>query len=139
MFCFSFHIFFFTIFPKIAFIQYLSVRLELGSRLFFKSVLYSIKIISLINNSHGNGATARVVLFDFRKAFDLIDHNILVQKLSTYDLPKRILCWIVDFLMDRKQRVKLAQDCFSEWRSVVAGVPQGTKLGPWLYLIMHDQ
>ena len=38
-------------------------------------------------NTDGNGATARVVLFDFRKAFDLIDHNILVQKLSTYDLP----------------------------------------------------
>ena len=87
-------------------------------------------------NTDGNSATVRVVLFDFRKAFDLIDHNTLVQKLSTYDIPKRILCWIVDFLTDRKQRVKLAQNIVSEWRSVVAGVPQGTKLGPWLYLIM---
>ena len=78
----------------------------------------------------------RVVLFDFRKAFDLIDHNILVRKLSDYDIPKHILCWIADFLSDRRQRVKLAQDCFSEWRYILAGVPQGTKLGLWLFLIM---
>ena len=36
----------------------------------------------------------------------------------------------------RKQRVKLGQDCFSEWRDAPAEVPQGTKLGPWLFIIM---
>ena len=71
-------------------------------------------------NTDGNGATARVVLLDFRKAFDLINHNVLVQKLSTKDIPNLIACWITDILMDRKQRVELAQDCYSEWRSVVS-------------------
>ena len=58
-------------------------------------------LISMTHNNYwyagadGNGATARVVLFDFRKTFDLIDHNVLVWKLSSYDIPRHILCWIV--------------------------------------------
>ena len=97
-------------------------------------------LISMLHNwyknTDGNGSTVRVVLFDFRKAFDLIDHAILMAKLTDYELPPWVLDWIADFLTDRKQRVKLAHDCYSDWGSVRAGVPQGTKLGPWLFLVM---
>ena len=89
-----------------------------------------------LQSTDGNGSTARVMLFDFRKAFDLIDHNVLVRKLSSYDFPTSVMRWILDFLSNRKQRVKMSSDCFSEWAELRAGVPQGTKLGPWLFLIM---
>ena len=51
----------------------------------------------------GNGATIRVVLFDYKKAFDLIDHRLVLHKLATYDIPQWVLEWITDFLTLRKQ------------------------------------
>lgn len=77
-----------------------------------------------------------MILFDFRKAFDLIDHTILMAKLRDFELPPWVLDWIADILTDRRQRVKLARDCYSDWGSVRAGVLQGTKLGPWLFLVV---
>ena len=97
-------------------------------------------LISMLHSCNkttdGNGSTNRVMLFDFRKAFDMIDHRILSDKLTNYDIPKTILHWILDFITGRSQRVKLSDDCVSEWKTVSAGVPQGTKLGPLFFLIM---
>ena len=87
----------------------------------------------------GNGATERVVLLDLKKAFDLIDHRILVGKLCLYDIPDPVISWIIDFLTSRKQRVKLGHDCFLKWGVVRAGIPQGTKLGSWLFIIMINE
>ena len=84
----------------------------------------------------GNGATIRTLLFDYKKAFDLIDHSILVTKLCALDIAPSVINWMIDFLSARSQRIKLSEDCVSEWGTVPPGVPQGTKLAPWLFLIM---
>ena len=64
-------------------------------------------------------------MIDFSKAFDRIDHNILLMKLSNLDVPP--ICAI--FLQDRQFRVKLGE-VRSNWKQINAGVPQGTILGP---------
>ena len=91
----------------------------------------TISAVWRIRSTDGNGAIARVVLFDFKKAFDLIEHGILVTKLSTCDIPDAVISWITDFLTSCKQWVKLGHDydCLSEQGVVPAGVPKDTKLG----------
>ena len=82
------------------------------------------------------GNLVRTVLFDFRKAFDLIDYRRLSDKIKQLNLPPSTINWLLDVLTGRVQRVKLTNNCFSRWSEIRAGVPQGTKLGPWLYVLM---
>ena len=57
---------------------------------------------------------SHVVLLDYRKAFDHVDHTVLVNKCKTYDLPNFIIRWLCAFLSDRSQRVRLGQE-LSDW------------------------
>ena len=80
-------------------------------------------------------AVIRSCLIDFSKAFDRIDHNILIHKLGLLIVPPILLNWCASFLQDRFQHVKLGH-VKSSWKSINAGVPQETKLGPLFFLVM---
>ena len=81
--------------------------------------------------------THAILLIDFSKAFDHIDHNILLDKLKTNGVPQICVEWQKAFLTSRTQRVKLA-NTKSDWTEVAGGVPQGTLSGPENFLNMID-
>ena len=76
----------------------------------------------------------RGVFLDISKAFDRVWHKGLIFKLKSYGIVGSLLCLLDDFLSERFQRVVLSGKA-SAWKKILAGVPQGSILGPLLFLI----
>ena len=86
-------------------------------------------LLALVNNKNID-----VVYLDFAKAFDKVDHAILMKKIEQFGIKGKLYEWIKNFLAGRHQQV-LVDNHLSRKEEVLSGVPQGTVLGPLLFLI----
>jgi hypothetical protein len=76
-------------------------------------------------------------LVDFSKAFDTVDHVLVVRKLNDLGFPGSIVNWVISYLTDRFQLVKI-DECFSDKLPINRGIVQGSGIGPYLYIVMEN-
>ena len=94
--------------------------------------------LTLLNNTILNGMDRRfltgMILIDLQKAFDTIDHEIFLMKFECMGFSKQTILWYKSYLENRTFRVNIEND-YSNLGNLNCGVPQGSILGPLIFLI----
>ena len=93
-----------------------------------------IELVDKITKAIENDEYTIGIFLDLSKAFDTVNHNILLQKLYFYGIRGKCHDWLKDYLANRKQVVKY-NNTRSVEMTITCGVPQGSVLGPLLFLI----
>jgi len=107
---------------------------QYGFRKGHSTDLAILDVVDNISKALDNNQSVIAVFMDLAKAFDTINHDVLEQKLSHYGIRGSMLNWLKSYLRNRVQMVKV-ENTFSSREIVQCGVPQGSILGPLLFLI----
>ena len=109
-------------------------ELQFGFRAGYSTTHALIHMTEAIRSALDSGSVTCGIFVDFQKAFDTVNHDILLKKLEHYGFRGVINDWFRSYLTDRKQKVAI-NGFESESKSLLHGVPQGSVLGPILFLI----
>jgi len=107
---------------------------------FLPSGITTSTLVSLIHHVASmleSNSFVRCLTIDFSKAFDAVNHEVLLQKVSTLHLPDNIHNWLVSFITDRQQKCKV-NGSISSCSAITHSIIQGSGIGPAFYIIMND-
>ncbi len=107
---------------------------QFGFRRHHSTETCCLAMLDKIYKKLDQGCLGGVVFLDLKKAFDTVNHTVLLRKLSSLGVSDPCLAWFASYLSNRRQTTKVEDACSSE-QTVLHGVPQGSILGPLLFLV----
>jgi len=113
----------------------LFAEFQSGFRKNHSTVTALVKVTDDIRSAMDKKMMTLLVLLDLSKAFDCVHHKLLLTKLQYLGFSDAVVNWFSSYLCDRLQRVYMSNDLFSDWAEISTGVPQGSVLGPLLFLM----
>ena len=102
-----------------------------------KSTIDAFKFVNDLYINDNSKLITSAIFIDYKKAFDAISHEILLKKLKRFSISNPVIDWLQSYLTGRQQRT-MVKGIISKWKDITYGVPQGSTLGPLLFLLFVD-
>ena len=109
-------------------------KFQFGFRKKYSTSHAIISIVERINTALNAGKHVAGVFLNFRKAYDTVNHSILLKKMHAYGIRGNILDWFKNYLNNREQFTSI-NNTHSDKKNISCGIPQGSVPGPLLFLI----